>query len=59
MNVLITKANEDIIKGILPKVKFKESTKNTSTFSVTEKKFKELYDEVKTLGYNPFALMVW
>lgn len=59
MIVLIAKQNESIIKGILPKVTFVESTKNTSTFKVTEKRFKVLYGEVKLLGYNPFSLMSW
>lgn len=59
MTVLICKANENIIKGILPKVKFKEATKNTSEFNVTRNTFQILYDEVKFLGYNPFALMTW
>lgn len=59
MNVLIANANQKIIKGIIPTVKFKESTKNTSIFKVHQEKFQALYDEVKRLGYNPFALMVW
>ncbi len=59
MKVLIAEANKEIIKGVLPKVKFEESTKNTCTFKVTEKSFTQLYNEVKFLGYNPFALMSW
>lgn len=59
MTVLIAKANEQVIKDILPNVKFTESTKHTSTFRITEKTFQRLYSEVKMLGYNPFALLAW
>jgi hypothetical protein len=59
MKVLIVKQNEQIIKNILPKVKFTESTKHTSFFNIKEKTFQKLYQEVKFLGYNPYALMNW
>lgn len=59
MKVLIAKQNEPVIKSIIPTAKFKESTKHTSTFIVTETTFQKLYKEVKFLGYNPFALMSW
>ena len=59
MTILIAIQNQDIIKNILPKVSFTESTKNTCTFKVSEKKFNTLYNEVKLLGYNPYALLAW
>jgi hypothetical protein len=59
MTILIAKANEEIIKGIHPTVKFTESTKNTSTFAVKNQTFQKILDEVKLLGYNPYALMAW
>ncbi len=59
MKVLIAKQNEQIIKDILPKVKFEESTKNTSIFKISELKFQKLYSDVKLLGYNPFSLLAW
>lgn len=59
MTVLIATQNRQIIKSILPKITFNESTKNTCTFKVTESKFKQLYDAVKASGLNPFALMSW
>ena len=59
MTILICKANEPIIKDVLPKVKFQECTKHTSEFKIGNKAFQYLYQEVKLLGYNPFALMTW
>ena len=59
MKILIAKQSEEVIKQILPKVKFVESTKNTTEFIVSEKTFHKLYREVKTLGYNPHAFMAW
>ena len=58
MTVLIAKQNQEIIKGI-SKVKFIESTKNTCTFNISEKKFLNLLSEIRLLGYNPYALMSW
>ena len=59
MKVLIIKANQDIIKDILPKVVFIESTANTCIFNVTTKTFIKLRDEVRKLGINPYSLMHW
>ena len=58
MTVLIAKQNQEII-GKLYKAKFTESTVNTSTFNISQKKFEKLLSEVRTLGYNPYALMNW
>ena len=57
MTVLIANQNMSIIKDILPTVKFTMSTTNTCTFNVSEKKFEYLRNEVRLLGYNPYALM--
>jgi hypothetical protein len=59
MNVLIAKQNQDIIKEILPKVEFQDSTTNTCFFKVSEKKFIELRKAVREKGYNPYSLMAW
>jgi hypothetical protein len=59
MKVLIMTSNEQIIRDILPKVKFIESSSHTEFFNVTTKTFEKLYKEVKFLGYNPYALMTW
>lgn len=59
MTVLIAKQNEEIIKRFLPKARFVESTKNTSTFSVGRKTLEYLIGQVRMSGFNPFALMYW
>ena len=59
MTILIANPNKDIIEKFFGKVKFNESTTNTSTFNVSPKKFFEQYYKVKDAGYNPFALMAW
>mgnify|MGYP000337814751 CR=1 FL=1 len=59
MNILIADVNKQVIKDILPKVKFNQSSKHTSTFKVSDQSFLNLYNEVKLLGYNPYALMTW
>ena len=42
MTVLIVNINQDFFTELLPKVKFQPSIKNTCTFQIGEKKFKEL-----------------
>lgn len=59
MLVLIAKQNQPLIAELVPKAKFTESTKHTSTFKVTEKTFLKLYNELKLKGYNPYAVMNW
>lgn len=59
MIILIAKQNEPIIKQYLAGIKFTDETKNTSTFKVSKTAFQELYNRVKSEGYNPFALMAW
>ena len=59
MKVLIAKQNQEIIKDIFPKAEFQESTKNTCTFEVTKWGFDRIYQKVKDMGYNPYALMSW
>lgn len=59
MKILIAKANQDIIREILPSVKFIESTKNTCYFSIQERTFLKLREEVRARGYNSYALMAW
>lgn len=59
MVVLITKQNEGFFSRFNPKFKFTESTVNTSTFRITEKKFIELRNWVRGQGVNPYAVMSW
>jgi len=59
MDILIIKANEKIFSNINPKLKFVESTKNTSIFKITEKKFIELRNKLRELGFNPYSIMSW
>ena len=59
MTVLIAKANESIFTKIDSNLKFTESTKNTSTFNVTPKKFESIRNAIRELGYNPYAIMSW
>ena len=56
MQVMITKVNEDFIAGLLPKVKFVESTKNTSIFEISEAKLKKLIEKTDAMGINRYAL---
>lgn len=57
MEIMISKANETIIKELYPSAKFQECTKNTSTFIITPLRFKTLSQTAKVKGYNPVALM--
>jgi hypothetical protein len=66
MKVLIAKANQDIVKEILEvcvndvrKIKFTEASKNTCTFSVNGNELKDLIEETKGRGYNPYSLLAW
>ena len=59
MTVLILNAHKPFFEGFNAKVKFTESTKNTSTFSITQKKFNQLYQYVIDKGNNPFTVMAW
>lgn len=57
--VLIAKANENLIKSYLPKIKFIENTKNTSIFYISGKSLSKLIDKVREDNYNPFSLFFW
>ena len=59
MRVLITKQNIPYFQSMLPKRKYTESTKNTCTFQISQKKFEELKTKLRELGQNPYALMHW
>lgn len=59
MTILIAKVNEPIIENYIGSIKFKEASKNTSTFNLDEKTFLKLREWVKSQGYNPYALMNW
>lgn len=59
MVVLISNENQSIISEILPKVKFQESTTNTSTFEVGEKGLQKICKEIQIKGFNPYALLTW
>jgi len=59
MRVLITKVNQPFFLDFDSKLKFKESTKNTCTFNITEEKFIKLKEYVRSTGNNPFAIMSW
>ena len=59
MKVMIAKANQDIILGFNPKVKFEEASKNTCIFKISEKKFAEMIQKATEAGYNRFALFYW
>ena len=59
MNVLIVNINQDFFKGLLPKIKFQPSTKNTCTFQIGEKKFKELLETLRARKINPYSVMSW
>jgi len=61
MTILIAKQNEQVIQNIFPakKLKFEESTKNTSTFKVSRNVFNGLFNAVRENGFNPYALMNW
>lgn len=59
MTVLIASQNAVIFKQIHPSVKFYPSSANTMFFKCTEKTFIKIRNEVRLLGFNPFALMYW
>lgn len=59
MKILIATENQEIISSILPGVKFTPRTKNTCTFKVPRTKFESLLASVRSMGLNPFALLVW
>ena len=59
MTVLIVNINQDFFKGLLPKIEFTPSTKNTCTFQIGEKKFKALLETLRAKKVNPYAAMSW
>ena len=61
MNILIAKANEQLIQSLCPskKIEFNECTKNTVTFKLSRGQFDKLKKEILNRGYNPFALLTW
>ena len=59
MVVLITKQNIPFFEEFDKKLKFEESTKNTCTFKISDKKFMELRNHIREKGLNPYALMMW
>lgn len=61
MKILIAKQNEKLIQEIFhaKKLKFEESTANTSIFNVSKNVFNKLFNVVREAGYNPYALMNW
>ena len=59
MTVLIAKMNQKMVLDYYPDTVFEESTKNTSTFKISAKKFDELCGNLKIAGYNIYALFTW
>jgi hypothetical protein len=59
MTVLIATANTQLFLDFNSKIKFEPSTANTCIFRITEKKFIQLRQYVRDLGYNPFSIMAW
>ena len=61
MKILIAKQNQKLIQEIfsVKRLKFEESTNNTSTFKVSKNVFNKLFNVVRENGYNPYALMNW
>lgn len=49
----------EICPTIFKKIKTYEETHCRISFVCTEKKFSEIYKQVKNSGNNPFALMAW
>lgn len=56
MKILISKANEALIKNEDKKIKFEEKTKSTSSFTISINNFSKLSISLKSKGYNPYAL---
>jgi hypothetical protein len=59
MTVLIIKDNEPFFKELHPRIKFTESTVNTSTFNCTVKTFEKIRTAVREKNLNPYAVMSW
>jgi len=59
MTILIAKQNQPIFLEFDSKIKFIDSTQNTCTFKISPVKFNKLMEHVRSLGFNPFALMYW
>lgn len=59
MTILIATANKQIFIDFNKKTKFIDQTVNTCTFNIAEKKFIQLRGYIRTLGYNPYAVMYW
>jgi hypothetical protein len=57
MKILIAKANEPFFKELDEQIKFNKATKNTSWFSISEKKYEQLVKTLREWGFNTFALM--
>ena len=59
MKILITKQNIPFFQAIKKDLKIEESTITTSIITCSPATFQKFYDEIKALGHNPYALMVW
>jgi hypothetical protein len=60
MRVLIATPNQDIAQSLTKtKLTFTPATKNTCTFSVSEKTFAAMLIECKARGYNQYGLFTW
>ena len=61
MYIMITNSNIDFFKNRY-KIKnenFKKLTENTCEFKITKNKFESIYNDLKRIGLNPFAIMTW
>ena len=61
MIIIITKQNADFFKE---KMKAKslnivDQTENTLHVKLSMNRFNKLHHEIRSLGYNPYALMAW
>ena len=59
MRILIVKQNQAFFKKLLPKIKFKEETENTTSFGISPQNFEKLQKKIRETGNNPFSVMAW
>ncbi len=59
MRVLVACADGDVVKGMMPTVRFTEAGAGMLAFSVSRERFKALLMQARVSGHDPVKLLKW
>lgn len=59
MTVLIANTSEEVVRKYYPTLKLTPKGQNTSTFRISQAKFKEIREQMWIDGYNTYAIFFW